>query len=404
MATSEHPIDRQLYILSISKIFKDLATGMLVFIIPLYVANMDSMILQDMPAVLKAGLATTVFGLANSLSQPYMGRLSERLDRRKLFLILGYMIFAIICYIYAISGYFESILFFRIIQGIAIGATIPAIVTMVTHLSASTARGQAIGIYSSLRGAAFGIGAMVGGAVVTYQGFVAGFYASATLVLLSTVLIVLFVKETKAPDIKTGDNASTEGPFMIKILSIAMFMMLVGIMLILSLLPAYQTRLEASEFLLGIAISAYVISRIIFQVPIGILSDRFGRKYPILAGIFFNAIIVYALGQVDNVNSLILLRLLQGIAMAAVETPLLALAVELSGENKVSSRVSTITSAQAAGVAVGPLLGGILGGYVSFETPFNISSLLIILSGFMVWAALRKHHGDTNNSRSSGIH
>lgn len=401
MASPDHPIKRQLYVLSISKLFKDLATGMLVFMIPLYVANMESLILQDMPAVLKAGLATTVFGLANSLSQPYMGRLSERIDKRKIFLTLGYIIFAIICYIYAISGYFESILFFRIVQGIAIGATIPAIVTMVTHLSASTVRGQAIGIYSSLRGASFGVGTMVGGAVVTYHGFVAGFYLSAALVLLSTILIVLFVEETKAPEAKTPVGPSTEDHFIIRILAIAMFMMLVGIMLILSLLPAYQVRLGASEFLLGIAISAYVISRIVFQVPIGILSDRFGRKFPILAGIFFNAIIVYALGHVDDVNSLILLRLLQGIAMAAVETPLLALAVELSGEKKVSSRVSTITSAQAAGVAMGPLIGGVFGGYVSFETPFHISSLLIVLSGILVWAALRKKNGNAGNA---GIH
>ncbi|WP_135612577.1 MFS transporter [Methanococcoides sp. AM1] len=398
MASSDHPIKRQLYVLSISKLFKDLATGMLVFILPLYVANMDSLILQDMPVVLKAGLATTVFGLANSISQPYMGRLSERLDRRKLFLTIGYIVFAIICYTYAISGYFESILFFRMIQGIAIGATIPAIVTMVTHLSASTARGQAIGIYSTLRGAAFGIGSVVGGAVVTYYGFVAGFYISAALVLLSTILIVLFVKETKAPEIKKPDERSTDGPFIIKILAIAMFMMLVGIMLILSLLPAYQTRLEASEFLLGIALSAYVFSRIVFQVPIGILSDRFGRKLPIIAGIFFNAIIVYGLGHVDTINALILLRLLQGIAMAAVETPLLALAVELSGEKKISSRISTITGAQAAGVAMGPLIGGVFGGYVSFETPFHISSLLIVLSGILVWAALRKSSSNTGNN------
>ncbi|MEA1985058.1 MAG: MFS transporter [Euryarchaeota archaeon] len=393
MISSEHPIKRQLYVLSVSKLFKDIATGMLVVMIPLYVANMDSLILQDMPTVLKAGLATTVFGLANCFSQPYMGKLSERLDRRKVFLTIGYIVFAIICYVYATSGYFESILFFRIVQGIAIGATIPAIVTMVVHLSASTVRGQAIGIYSTLRGAAFGMGSILGGAVVTYYGFVAGFYISAALVLLSTTLIVLFVRETKAPEVKNIDVSPTDGSFTIKILAIAMFTMLVGIMLILSLLPAYQTRLEASEFMLGVAISAYVISRIVFQIPIGILSDRFGRKIPLLAGIFFNALIVYALGYVDDVNSLIFLRLLQGIAMAAVETPLLALAVELSGEQKVSSKVSIITSAQAAGVAMGPLIGGVFGGYVSFETPFHISSLLIVLAGVLVWVVLRKNTG-----------
>ncbi len=189
-------IDRQLYILSISKLFKDIATGILVFIIPLYVANVDTLLLEDMPVVLKAGLAAAVFGLANSLSQPFMGKLSERLDRRKIFLTAGYSIFAILCILYANSEFLESILFLRIIQGIAIGATIPAIVGMVTHLSASTVRGQAIGIYASLRGFAFGMGSVLGGVIVTYYSYILGFYISAALVLLSLILISIFVKET----------------------------------------------------------------------------------------------------------------------------------------------------------------------------------------------------------------
>lgn len=363
---------------------------MLVLVIPLYVANVDTLLLEDMPAVLKAGLAAAFFGLANSLSQPFMGRLSERLDSRKLFLIIGYSIFAILCILYARSQYLESILFLRIIQGIAIGATIPAIVAMVTHLSGSAVRGQAIGIYASLRGFAFGMGSVLGGAVVTYYGYVFSFYISAALVFLSLVLISVFVKETRIPQEKSLQETTDQKSPLINILAIAMFMMMVGIMLILSLLPAYQSRLIATEFALSIAFSAYVIARIIFQVPMGIVSDRFGRKFLIIAGIFLNAAIVYGLGHVGAVNSLIFLRILQGIAMAAVETPLLALAVEISGEKKVTSRVSTITGMQAAGMAMGPLVGGFFGGYVSFETPFHISSILILLSGLMVWWALRK--------------
>ncbi|MBP2029628.1 MFS family permease [Methanohalophilus levihalophilus] len=382
-------INRQLYILSISKIFKDVATGMLVLIIPLYVANVDTLLLNDIPAVLKAGLAAALFGLANSISQPFMGKLSERLDRRKLFLTIGYSIFAILCILYARSEYLESILFLRIIQGIAIGATIPAIIAMVTHLSESTVRGQAIGIYSSLRGFAFGIGSVLGGAVVTYYGYVSGFYISAALVLLSLVLISFFVKETHIPQTKPIQDTADEKSSIINVLAVAMFMMMVGIMLILSLLPAYQSRLIATEFALSIAFSAYVITRIVFQVPMGIISDRFGRKFLIIAGIFLNAAIVYGLGHVGDINSLIFLRVLQGIAMAAVETPLLALAVEISGEEKVTSRVSTITGMQAAGMAMGPLVGGIFGGYVSFETPFHLSSVLILLSGLLVWWTLR---------------
>ena len=166
--------------------------------------------------------------------------------------------------------------------------------------------------------------------------------------------------------------------------------MLVGIMLILSMLPAYQERLETTELMLSVAISAYILSRIVFQTPIGIISDRYGRRKLILTGMFMNALIVYLLGNVADVSSLIALRTLQGISMASVETPLLALAVDIAGERKISSRVSTITSAQSAGLAVGPLLGGIFGGYVNFRTPFYISSTLILISAVVMWIVLRK--------------
>jgi MFS family permease len=385
MKENQHSIDRQLYILSFSKVFKDLATGMLLFFIPLYAARLDAGIIAEMPAVLKAGIATAAFGIANSISQPFMGRLSDRLNRRKDFLVVGYVIYTLLCLSYPYTSSLESLTVLRVIQGIAIGATVPAIVAMVTHLSTSSVRGQAIGIYSSLRGFAFGIGSIIAGGILAISNFDVGFYICGFLVLATLLLVQFFVKETAPPpqpeEPKTADHANQKEYY---VLAVAIFMMMVGITIVLSLLSAYQQRLQTGEFFLSLAVSAYVISRIVFQAPMGILSDRIERKWIIISGIAVNALIVVGLGHVIHIEELIILRIMQGISMAAVETPLMALAVDMTGGHSTGSRISVITGAQAAGMATGPLFGGILAGYVSFETPFHICAILILASGVLI--------------------
>lgn len=390
-ASSSNSLDPQLYILSVSKFFKDLGTGMLAFLIPLYIVDLYSPFFGSTPVVVKAGIVATAYGISNSISQPFMGKLSDSLDRRKLFVLAGMAGFTILSFIYANTSQFEYIVFFRFMQGITVGAAVPAIVAMVTHFSTSRTRGKAIGIYSSLRGLGFGSGPIVAGAVVNYYGFGPAFYVCASLGILSTFLVLFFVRETHGSvpeDVSAGISVSRDPQFFV--LAVAMFMMMVGIMIIFAFLPEYKIRLDASELSLSIAVSAYVFVRVLFQTPMGVISDRMGRKRMVAYGLLLNVPIVIGLAYADNITELIILRALQGISMAAVETPVMALAVELTGGRAVSSRVSIITAAQAGGMALGPLLGGLLAGYVSFRTPFYLCAALILLSFFLVLAKVKE--------------
>ncbi|WP_367343711.1 MFS transporter [Methanomethylovorans sp.] len=382
-------LDPKLYILSISKFFKDLGTGILAFLIPLYIVQTHSIFAPEIPNIVKAGIVTTVFGLFNAFSQPISGRLSDRLDKRKFFVIFGLAGFMLASVLYSYVSVFEHIVILRAVQGITVGATVPAIIAMVTHFSTPGNRGRAIGIYSSMRGFGYGIGAMVGGMVATYYGFNAGFYLCALLGLISLLLVQFFVGETydrheKQVDVKNG------GSLQFHALAFAMFMMMVGIMIIFAFLPEYEVRLQASELSLSIAVSAYVISRVILQTPLGILSDKYGHKRLIVYGLLLNIPVVLGLGYVTRVEELIVLRALQGLCMASVETPVMALAVDLAGSTSVSARVSSITSAQAVGTAFGPLIGGLLGGYVSFIMPFYACAALMTISLLIVVYMIRE--------------
>ena len=379
-------LDPKLYILSISKFFKDLGTGILAFLIPLYIVQTHSIFAPEIPDVVKAGIVTTVYGIFNAFSQPFLGRLSDRLNKRKPFVILGLAGFMAASLLYSRAHVFEHVVLLRAIQSITVGATVPAIVAMVTHFSTSRNRGKAIGIYSSMRGFGYGIGAMVGGIVTTYYGYTAGFYLCALLGLISLLLVQFFVGETydkyEKQTISNRDDDDDLAQFYA--LALAMFMIMVGIMIIFAFLPEYQVRLQASELSLSVAVSAYVISRVILQTPMGVLSDSYGRKKLRLYGLLLNIPIVLGLGYVTTVEELIVLRAFQGLCMASVETPVMALAVDLAGGTSISSRVSFITSAQAAGTAFGPLIGGFLGGYVSFTMPFYVCAAMMAFSLIIV--------------------
>lgn len=378
-------LDPKLYILSISKFFKDLGTGILAFLIPLYIVQTHSIFAPEIPDVVKAGIVTTVYGIFNAFSQPFLGKLSDRLNKRKPFVILGLAGFMAASLLYSRAHVFEHVVLLRAIQSITVGATVPAIVAMVTHFSTSRNRGRAIGIYSSMRGFGYGIGAVIGGIVATYYGYTAGFYLCALLGLISLLLVQFFVGETYDKyEKQTISNRDDDDLAQFYALALAMFMIMVGIMIIFAFLPEYEVRLQASELSLSVAVSAYVISRVILQTPMGMLSDRYGRKKLILYGLLLNIPIVLGLGYVTTVEELIVLRVFQGLCMASVETPVMALAVDLAGGTSISSRVSFITSAQAAGTAFGPLIGGFLGGYVSFTMPFYVCAAMMAFSLIIV--------------------
>ncbi|SFM57975.1 Predicted arabinose efflux permease, MFS family [Methanolobus profundi] len=393
---SKKELDPALYVLSISKLFKDLGTGMLAFLLPLYIVGLDGGMFAATPIVVRAGIIATVFGLSNALSQPFLGRLSDSLNRRKPFVVIGMAGFTIISFIYANTDSFEYLVILRVLQGLTVGATVPAIVAMVTHLSTTSTRGVAIGIYSTVRGFGFGSGSILGGIIASYYGFVTAFYVCSFLGLASFILISFFVTETH--DGTTGKKKTSEPGQGLQffILSVAMFMMMFGIMIIFAFLPEYGTRLDTGEISLSIAVSAYVIIRVLFQAPMGLLSDRLGRKKIIILGLLLNIPIVIGLGYVMNVEQLIILRALQGISMAAVETPVMALAVDLAGIS-VSSKVSSITASQAAGMALGPIMGGLLAGYISFETPFYLCAVMLLVSLLLVMGGIKEPVSSKNS-------
>lgn len=378
----------ELYVISVSVFFADFGTGMLIPLIPLYITRLSGSIGASLE--IKSALVFSVFGIFAAASYPVMGRLSDRLDRRKPFVLIGLIGFVVLSAACANIDTFEQLLIIRVAQGIMVGVMVPAILVMLTHVSTPENRGRSMGIYSTIRGTGSAIGPATGGVIAGFWGFDAGFYACAALGLVSILLVSIFVNEThEIPETpKTRDISEKRTEFNsnsdIKLLAYATFTTMLAIMIVATLLPVYELHLNASIGGLGIALSAHFSARLIFQTPIGILSDRIGKRKLVVTGLLATALLLVGMAYTTTTLQLLTLMFIAGITSAVVNVPALASGADLSSPGMVGQQMSLFPMVSAIGMVIGPLLGGMFATYLGFASPFYICAGLMVMVGVLI--------------------
>ncbi len=370
--------------IAISAFFLEFGTGMLMVLIPLYI--------QDLPAgmgaslAIKSALVFSVFGLFAAASYPVMGRLSDRLDSRKPFVLAGFAGFVVLAVACAEIDTFEQLLIIRAAQGIMVGVMVPAILAMLTNVSTQDSRGRSIGIYSTIRSIGPAAGPAAGGIIAGAWGYGAGFYACAVLGLVSLLLVKILVKETHETRVgsisKNKTDRTSDGE--IKLFVYATFTTMLAIMIVATLLPVYEIQLDASIGGLGISLSAYFSARLFFQTPIGILSDRIGKRNMVAAGLCITALLLLGMAHVTSVLQLFALMFVAGITSAAVNVPALASGADLASPGMIGQQMSLFPMASAIGMVVGPMLGGIFATQFGFASPFYLCAGMMVAVGVLI--------------------
>lgn len=111
--------------------------------------------------------------------------------------------------------------------------------------------------------------------------------------------------------------------------------------MLIPIFTLYARELQgATPWLLGFALGAYGLTQGLFQIPFGMLSDRFGRKPLITLGLVLFAIgsLVGALSH--SITGMIIARILQG--SGAIGSVLIALLADLTSERDRTKAMAVI--------------------------------------------------------------
>ncbi|QIE02150.1 MFS transporter [Buchnera aphidicola] len=94
---------------------------------------------------------------------------------------------------------------------------------------------------------------------------------------------------------------------------IIFFLRMLGMFMVVPVLSKYGMFLDGgNKFLIGLSIGIYGIAQVLFQIPFGILFDRFNRKKIILMGLFVFLIGNIISASIHSIWGLIIGRFLQG--------------------------------------------------------------------------------------------
>ena len=156
-----------------------------------------------------------------------------------------------------------------------------------------------------------------------------------------------------------------------------------GLFLILPVfaLHSYEFKFATSS-LVGIALGIYGLTQACLQIPMGLLSDRVGRKMVIIAGFLLFCIGSLIAASAETIYGVILGRALQG--AGAVASTLMALAADLTRAEQRSKINALIGGGIVLAFALALVSAPVLHAYVALSGIFWLSALLAPLAILIV--------------------
>lgn len=159
------------------------------------------------------------------------------------------------------------------------------------------------------------------------------------------------------------------------IISVVVFVDLLGFGMIIPLISLYGKHFEASTLELAVLGAVYSSMQFIFAPFWGRLSDRHGRRPILLCSLLGSTISYLLFGLAHSLTILVVSRAFAGIFAANIATAHAA-AADLSDDKSRTAAMGILGAAFGLGFTVGPVLGGLGAKFLGLAWPGYLASLL----------------------------
>ena len=176
---------------------------------------------------------------------------------------------------------------------------------------------------------------------------------------------------------------------------------MLGMFVILPVFALYAESLPGgtSHTLVGIALGAYGLTQAILQIPLGWLSDRFGRKPVIYVGLILFALGSFVAASAHDIYIIIGGRVLQG--SGAISAAVIAMTADLTREEHRTKAMALIGSTIGFSFALSLVAGPVLFHLIGVPGIFAMTGVLALSAIVVVYAIIPNPlHGYSSASDS----
>lgn len=183
------------------------------------------------------------------------------------------------------------------------------------------------------------------------------------------------------------------------VLMITAFVDMLGLAMIIPLLPFYATKMGASPTIVGVLIAAFSIAQLASAPLWGRVSDRYGRRPALLAGLLISAVAYVIFAYASTLWLLLLSRIVQGLGGGTIGV-VQAYVADASDPNDRAKSLGWLSAATSLGAVVGPAIGSVLIHW-GRHAPGIASAIFCVLVSVFAWMYLRESKDD---AMASGEH
>jgi MFS family permease len=276
--------------------------------------------------------------------------------------------------------------------------------SMITESVKKERRGVALGTFSSFSSAFASVSPFIAAVVLSsnygYNQFLPLFVAASVILVSTTIVRSTFLKESLARDfkkiiplgIRMKETMTVYREKNLFRLLIAYCIHDFGLTMVIPFLPIFLVqKLKAASFYLALVLFIPAMGLLLFQIPFGKLSDRFGRKIVVLVSFIGELIFIllFSLSSYTLANGLVFGVIFWSLAVASGQMDIAAKTAWLadaSAPEKRSTLIGSFSSLSTLVGSLGPLVGGILFSKSEF-LPFFVTGFLLILA-FLVLVSI----------------
>jgi len=377
--------------------------GVLSFLLPIYGRDIGA-------SALEIGGFFSAYSLVPAIIRPFLGKALDRWGRRP-FLIIGLVGYLLSTVVFSFAITVMMLTVARFLQGIGSAFLWIATFTMIADLAEKSGRGHNFGSIdeASYRGGI--IGTTIGLTFVftlqnaTDWSFQKIWFWLFLIYLIPTAIGLFYGLKGTKETLPVYENIVQESkPISKQLLVLMGIVLLTGASqaMVWPLLMIFlQDHLGAGIALLAFAYLPAALISSFLPSRMGKLTDRWGRKGPMIIGLLVGAAASVAIPHLGSIIGLTVLWCLETIGYSISIPAERAFVADIAGEDIRGTSYGMYTFSFFLGAAIGPLAGGWLYDNAGKAMPFYLNTIVLIVGAILVGLALKESHPGLSNDELS---
>src|SRR5262245_49906416 len=172
----------------------------------------------------------------------------------------------------------------------------------------------------------------------------------------------------------------------VALVTLATFTDIVAYSIAIPVLPDLSRKLGASPPLIGVLFASFGVTLLTVSIPMGAISDRIGRKVPLVGGLIALAAATLLFAYANSLPWLFAARLVQGAADAVTWVVGFALIADLYGPAERGRVMGFVMAGSNLGFMIGPTLGGWFYEMGGIQLPFLVVAAFgVVAAAGLAW-------------------